>query len=421
MARSHAVKVAIIHYSAPPIIGGVERVIRDQAEGLLETGCAVKIVAGRGAQWHPDIPVVAIRELDSLYPEALQLQGRMLDGEDVAGAFEDLADRIRHKLVKAISDVNVAVVHNVMTMHKNMAAVRAIASLASEMRTPAFIIWTHDVAVADPLYRNQIGNGYPWNMLRKPVPRASYVAVSEERRSDLARVTGLKKYDISVIPNGVNVFEVLQIGSATRSLMKRHGLEGRYPLILMPVRITRRKRIELAMQALKLLSAEFPDALLAVTGPSGPHNPASDAYVRYLLSVREELRLQDHVRLLQVDQANGERTGLDQATIYELMKWADAILITSLHEGFGLPALEAVLHRVPIVCTDLEPIRQIAGNYPLYFSAQDTPERIANLLGQLLSSDACLARRNALTTYARDQLIRTKVLPLLTHACEGIA
>ena len=41
--------VALLHYAAPPVIGGVERVLGRQAQLLTDGGFQVRIVAGRGA------------------------------------------------------------------------------------------------------------------------------------------------------------------------------------------------------------------------------------------------------------------------------------------------------------------------------------------------------------------------------------
>ncbi|MBI2300477.1 MAG: glycosyltransferase, partial [Armatimonadetes bacterium] len=43
----------------------------------------------------------------------------------------------------------------------------------------------------------------------------------------------------------------------------------------------------------------------------------------------------------------------------DLYALADVVLLPSSTEGFGLPLLEAGLHRVPIVCSDLPALREV--------------------------------------------------------------
>ncbi len=48
-------EIALIHYAAPPIIGGVESVIDSHAHLMANDGHHVRIIAGRGEQIDPKI------------------------------------------------------------------------------------------------------------------------------------------------------------------------------------------------------------------------------------------------------------------------------------------------------------------------------------------------------------------------------
>ena len=41
-------KIAILHYSAPPVIGGVESVMEAQAKLFIQHNYSVTVIAGRG-------------------------------------------------------------------------------------------------------------------------------------------------------------------------------------------------------------------------------------------------------------------------------------------------------------------------------------------------------------------------------------
>jgi len=73
-------KVDLLHYSAPPIVGGVESVISHHAGLMSEAGHRVRILAGRGMQTDPRIPFTQILLLDSRNPEILSIKAELDKG-----------------------------------------------------------------------------------------------------------------------------------------------------------------------------------------------------------------------------------------------------------------------------------------------------------------------------------------------------
>ena len=66
--------VGILHFTCPPIVGGVELLMKQHAELLLEHGYAVRVLAGRGGRGGPfgrAVPVTLLPALDSKYPALL--------------------------------------------------------------------------------------------------------------------------------------------------------------------------------------------------------------------------------------------------------------------------------------------------------------------------------------------------------------
>jgi hypothetical protein len=43
--------IALLHYSVPPVVGGVESVLAQHARLIAGAGHAVRALAGRGAAW----------------------------------------------------------------------------------------------------------------------------------------------------------------------------------------------------------------------------------------------------------------------------------------------------------------------------------------------------------------------------------
>lgn len=62
---------------------------------------------------------------------------------------------------------------------------------------------------------------------------------------------------------------------------------------------------------------------------------------------------------------------LPDAHLRRLMKQAQAVLFPSFAEGYGLPLFEAMALRVPVICSDLQAFRDVAGDAPCYLDPID--------------------------------------------------
>ena len=70
---------------------------------------------------------------------------------------------------------------------------------------------------------------------------------------------------------------------------------------------------------------------------------------------------------------------LSDAQIREVASVAEALIVPSREEGFGLPLAEAVGLGLPVIARDIPVFREIAGDQPFYFGigpGRDLPSRI---------------------------------------------
>ena len=70
-------KIAILHFAYSPNIGGVERLVEDQANILERLGFEVKIITGNGKRNNEKIEVVNIPEFQSVMNFNPTLQNKM--------------------------------------------------------------------------------------------------------------------------------------------------------------------------------------------------------------------------------------------------------------------------------------------------------------------------------------------------------
>ncbi len=100
-----------------------------------------------------------------------------------------------------------------------------------------------------------------------------------------------------------------------------------------------------------------------------------------------------------------EHTGLDERVhllgwqprrvLLALFKFAEALVFPSTFEGFGIPVLEAMAAGLPVACSDIPPLREIADGAAVFFDPASTEairEGMKTVLGDLGRREQIVAR-----------------------------
>lgn len=402
-------KVILLHYAAPPVVGGVESVLGHQARLLADDGHFVQIVAGRGAQVDDRIPFITLPMADSRHPDVLAVKAEM-DAGRVPGEFTQLTDRLTQALGNITLGVDFLIAHNVCSLAKNLALTAALKNLSERSGAPHLILWHHDLAWTTPRYRSELHDGYPWDLLRTDWPGVTQVVVSKLRQRELAALLGVPLDRVHIVPNGLDAGRFLKLEKQTESLVKELDLLVAEPLLLLPVRITPRKNIELALRMMSVLQKNYPRGLLVITGPLGPHNPANVKYFEKLIALRSELGLENAVFFL----AEYSDEYLPDEVVADFYHMADALFMPSREEGFGIPILEAGLEGLPIFCADIPPLRELGGDWVSYFSPDGDPDDVATLIAARMESDPVFSLRvQVRREYTWRQIYKESIAPLL--------
>jgi len=289
--------IAILHYSVPPIVGGVESVIAHHARLMSTNGHSVRLIAARGAAMSNEIPLTYIPLADSRH-ERINLIKQELDEGIVPVSFDALRNELADELKKALTDVDVLIAHNVCSLNKNLALTAALHKLHQENQLPRLILWHHDLAWTTLRYLPELHEGYPWSLLKTDWGKTTHVVVSDLRQDELADLMKLDRESIHVIPNGVDMDRFYKLESLTQDLLDKTHLLDSSPILLLPVRVTPRKNIELALWTLAGLKKDFPKAALVITGPLGPHNANNIKYFEMLTELRKQLGLEGSAHFL---------------------------------------------------------------------------------------------------------------------------
>ena len=408
--------VALLHYTAPPVIGGVEAVIESQARLFLWAGFQVAILAGRGAAsaLPADVEFNLIPEIDSLHPQAVSIGAALAHGH-VPAEFESVAQHLAEQLSPILSRFDHVIVHNVLTKHFNLPLTAALHDMVEAHVIRHCIAWCHDLSWTSPHSRAQVHAGYPWDLLRTMWRDVTYVTVSHARQRDLAQLFNCAPDMIHVVFNGVDPDVLLDLSTEGRSLIDRLDILDSDLVLLMPVRVTPAKNIELALHVVAAMKARGCRIRLIVTGPPDPHDADRMAYFRSLRRLRAQLKIEQDARFVFESGPSAAQAYLiDEQRVAELYRVSDVLFMPSHHEGFGMPVLEAGLVGMPVACTEVPAAKEIGGENVLLFRPDASPESVADLiLTWAEHSPVHRLRRRIRQNFTWPAIFRSDIVPLL--------
>ncbi len=401
--------VALLHYSVPPVIGGVEEVLRQHAELFHRHHHQVIVVAGEGGEFSKKYEIV-FHPLLSSRSRAVLRAHRLSTEEGEHSRIYELSRKIHRFLRRVLSETEVLIAHNVVSMPFNLPLTLAVIKLAEEGKVKV-VSWGHDSPYFYPDYPSYLERE-PWNVLKKAHPSIFYVAVTEVRAQQFRKLYGT---EVVPITNGVDPIGFFEFSPITVRIFKELQLSRADLIAIIPFRMVRRKNIELAIKVLAELKKRGIRGKFLLTGKYDPHSPDSRKYHRELLLLARKLGVQrEFVILTDLRLAGGRMVVPDRRMLKELYQISDLVFLPSRQEGFGLPLLEAGLLKLPIVCSDIKPFREIGREDAMFFSLNDPPEEIAeNLVRFLEEHPTSRMFRRVMREYVIDNIYFDRILPLL--------
>lgn len=158
------------------------------------------------------------------------------------------------------------------------------------------------------------------------------IALSEHNKQLLLQV-GASASKIVTVPNGVKVEEYASL-QRSNNILEELNTNG--PVLLYVGRIDWNKRVEKIIEAMPTILKEFPHAKFVAVGPDYGN------YVDKLSAIAKKLEVEHSIVI----------TGsVSRERLLEFYSAADAFLLPSSYEGFGLSMLEAMSSRVPVIAS----------------------------------------------------------------------
>jgi glycosyltransferase involved in cell wall biosynthesis len=409
-------RIAILHYSSSPVIGGVESVIDAHVKLFIKAGYDTTVIAGRGSQdaLPPGANFVSFPEIDSQYPTINEINS-FLETGIVPSGFGQMVELISEKLAPVLVEFDHLIIHNVFSKHFNLPLTAALSRLLDQRIIQHAIVWCHDFTWTSPNSRGKVHPGYPWDLLRTQRSDTTYVVVSRRRQEELAGLFNCPEDQIKVVYNGVDPIELLGLSPESWELILRLGLIDSEINLLMPVRVTQAKNIEYALHTLAALKAKKKSPKLVLTGPPDPHDPGSMQYYQSLLDLRELLNLEKEFRFVFESGPDPQQPFLiDTRTVGELFRVSDILFMPSHREGFGMPILEAGLAGLPIMSAHIPASTEIAREDALIFDPDQDPKTSADQIIQILDNNAISRfRRRVRLEYTWQGIFNRDISPLL--------
>lgn len=192
------------------------------------------------------------------------------------------------------------------------------------------------------------------------------ITISEKSKKDLIQYFKLQPENITVAYLAVNHQEFHPaVSGEVVTIRIKYGLPERY--ILYTASLLPHKNHERLLKAFKLIKKSSPGLKLILTG-------AWEAGHDTISKMISALGLKDDVIML------GWLPFEDIPLVY---RNAEMFVYPSLHEGFGLPILEAMASGIPVICSRIEPLIEVAGDAALFVDPYD-PADIAQGMSRVL-------------------------------------
>lgn len=137
------------------------------------------------------------------------------------------------------------------------------------------------------------------------------------------------------------------------------------------------------LRAFKTVQKEYPDYKLVLTG----------------ISKQKANEVQDYIQN-NFKSGSVEQLGyVDRSVLAGLYKHAFALVFPSLFEGFGIPVVDAMVCKCPVICADTTSLPEIAGKAALYCDPK-SPTDIASKMTKLIEDESL---RNKLVRFGEKQ------------------
>ena len=350
----HKLKIALLSYRSAPFSGGQGIFVKELSNALSKRGHEVDIISG------PPMPTldlgINLIKLESLNlfetfsfrERVLKLWNKknrdILDYYDffktLIGGFPEMysfGERVK-KYLSQKKDYDIVIDNQSLSL-----------GMLEIQKNYPFIEIIHHPITKDFKYDLIYSNSYiqrffkkRWysflKMNKKVAPKLKkIITVSLNSKKDIAIDFKIDAKRISVIPNGLDL-EVFK---------KKNGLKReRFKIVTVASADTPLKGLDITLKAISLILKKYPNTKLSVLG-----NPRENGHTERVI---RQLNLTNHVSF---------KTNLSKNEVAYEYQSSSLAVISSLYEGFGFPAAEAMACGTPIISSNTSALPEIVQDF----------------------------------------------------------
>ncbi|MFH0819211.1 MAG: glycosyltransferase family 1 protein [Patescibacteria group bacterium] len=212
-----------------------------------------------------------------------------------------------------------------------------------------------------------------WAMRYAVKHATQIITVSNFSKKEIHEFYRCPKQNITVVYNGFDKHSFFRFQNKTSekycSILEKYKIKT--PYILFTGRLEQKKNLVNLVSAYKLFVEKYKQPhYLVLLGSIGYGYEDIEAKIF-------ELKLKDQII---------EPGYVDQKDMNTIMNLADLFVLPSFYEGFGIPVLEALAAGTPVVCSNIEPLIEIAGNSVNYFDPNN-PNEIAQVINETINDN----------------------------------
>lgn len=204
----------------------------------------------------------------------------------------------------------------------------------------------------------------------------AFHALTDHVANTMSRRLLIPRSRITVIPRGRGPAQLGERSSERRSSARSVFSIGEAPFVVAAARHERQKGLDVLLRAVPIILQKMPEARFAIGGRNGLETDS-------LLLLARELAIEHRIQFI------GPRDD-----VAELMCAADVWCVPSRWEGLGGILVEAMALEVPVVASDIPPIREVAGPVPVFdLVTPGDPAALAEGIVRVLQDPVTAQRR----------------------------
>ncbi|KPJ69088.1 hypothetical protein AMJ44_04725 [candidate division WOR-1 bacterium DG_54_3] len=353
-------KIAMLHWGFPPIIGGVETHLVALMPELVRMGHRVSLLTGSAEESPEHFDFKGVHICRSQFYDLNWL---------FKSNFQEVDDNVWDITVDFLDKIKPDVIHAHNMHYFSRYHTRVLEHYALYHRVP--LVLTAHNAWKDKLFLD----------LTCKVAWDKIIAISHYIRRELMAV-GVPEEKITVVHHGIDE-KLFHPGKVSSSIFKDHPqLKGKKRVIFNPARLGIAKGCDVTIEAFRLVKNKFPDAMLLMSGSGNiiDWGLTQNKDIAFFVTLIKHLGLEDSVYI---------NTFSLSKEMPELYRLAEVIAYpSSSEEPFGLTMLEAMASSKPIVVTESGGMPEIiTDDINGYVVPKGNHEELAEKIIKLLSDD----------------------------------